>query len=89
MSTFAAKEEWVQLWKRMLLTLEMNSFKAKDERGERVYAGDKITRLELRTNTFSSDDGTRMMLKANLFGAEDEPTHLAIDTNRFGIGDEP
>ena len=32
-------------------------------------AGDEITRLALESNALSTEDGTRLMLKANVFGA--------------------
>ena len=38
------------------------------------------------TKACSAKEGTRLMLKVNMFGARDELTCLAIETNAFGTG---
>ena len=51
-------------------------------------AGDEITRLRLETKACSAKDGTRLMLKANMVGARDKLTGLAIETIAFGTRGE-
>ena len=65
----------------MRLPLEMNEANA-------FGARDKITRLSLKMNTFSSKDGMHLTLKANVFGGRDELTCLAIKTNMLGTRDQ-
>ena len=51
-----------------------------------LVAGDEQTCLALKTKACSAKDGTRLILKANMFGAREELTRLAIETNTFGTG---
>ena len=44
--------------------------------------------LATQTNAFSAKDGMHLTLKANVFGARDKLTCLAIELNAFGIGGE-
>ena len=48
----------------------------------------KLTPLRLETKGCSAKNGTCLILKANMFGARDELTRLAIETNAFGTGGE-
>ena len=57
----------------------MNLFSTKDERVWSWRRNNSFKAIE--TKASSAKDGTRLKLKANMFGARDELTRLAIERN--------
>ena len=80
-SAFSPGSEHFWCWRRTHLALSTNEASAFGALEERA-------RSALKTNAFSTKDGTHLTLKANVFGATNELTRLVIATNALVFGDK-